>query len=185
MADEPQQGSPEKSGGAPAETPVLTPEQVSEIVTQAFDARMPGFMSSVDKRMNKLQEEVRTATMTEAELEDERQQAQDQEVERLRRENAILSAGADYPEASKAFKQMQDMADGKEQLEFLQSLIDSAAKGQAPASGDEANEEEEEETPRVDPNRSRSTPTGAAQAEADAALLGAFDVWPGEDFWQR
>lgn len=175
---EAQQGSPEEAVTGSAGTPSgLTAEQVSEIVREAMDSRISGLMSSVDKRFDSVQKEVQRATMTQQEIDDEAERQEAAELERLRRENAILSAGADMPAAVKAFRELNAKASGKEQLEFLQSLIDAAT---APAKAPEASSDEpsdgEADAP-VDPNRNASVPPDM-DAEAANGILDQFREWP-------
>ena len=145
--------STETESAASAETPALTEDRIADIVAKAFDARIPGLMSANDQKFNSLQEEVRKATLTEDEVETEREQSEAEELQTLRRENAMLSAGADMPAAVKVYQELNAKTTGKEQLEFIQSLIDNASPGNA-ASGDGADEEEEEDnTAPVDSNR--------------------------------
>lgn len=174
------QGSPEQVEQTPAETPVaLTKEQVSEIVREAMDARVSGLMSSFDKRFDGLNETVRKATMTEDEIDHERDVAESAELERLRRENAILAAGADMPAAVKAYQELNAKTNGKEQLEFLQSLIDAAVSGQAPAASSDDTDEGEDEAPDVDPNRQANVPPELSEDAANS-ILDSFPSWPTE-----
>jgi hypothetical protein len=179
------QGSPDPTASAPAEAPALTPEQVSDIVTQAIDARMPGYMSTVDKRINSLQQEVQRASMTTDEIEEADEQSASAELEALKRQNAILAQQQEYPEAVAAYMDLQSKADGKEQLEYLQALIKPAAPSEDAQGGDEGGTPDDDAAPPTDPNRAPAVPPDAAQESADDAILGAFQSWPGADFFKR
>ena len=179
------QGSPaEPEQSAPASSPALTAEQVSEIVTAAIDARVPGLMSTYDKQIASVKEDLRRATMTPDELDDERERASASELEALRRQNAILAMTGEYPEAVKAYLELQNKDDGKAQLEYLQSLIAQAAAPTPPPTDEGDDTEDELEVPDVDPNRAAPVPD-AAMLEADEKVLGAFDAWPKAPFWRR
>lgn len=180
---EPTQGSPEQAAEPSTEgSGSLSAEQVSAIVAEAMDQRVSGLMSSFDKRMDTVQRQVREATMTPNELEEEQEQAESDRLAELERENAILRAGAELPAAVKVYQELNAKETGKEQLEFLQQLIDASAAAQSqPASGDE--ETEEEATAPVDPN-----PPSALDLTDEAAggiLDSIGDAWPGRDFWKR
>jgi hypothetical protein len=179
------QGSPEQSEETPAETPVnITAEQVSEIVTKAMDTRVSGLMSSFDKRFGGLEENIRKTSMTAQEIDAERESAEAEELERLRRENAILSAGAEMPAAVKVFQELNTKETGKEQLEFIQSLIDNASPSQATGNaGDDESNDEEPDTP-VDPNRPAITSQDLDPEQA-GSILDQFKEWPGADFFRR
>ena len=176
------QGSPENTGGAPAEAPALSAELVSEIVTKAIDARMPGFMSTVDKRISGLQQEVQRAQMSPDEIDREEEANARAEVEALKRQNAILSAAPEFPEATKAYLELQSKKDGKEQLAYLQALINPAP---APEAAPDEGGEPADDTAPVESNRAPSTPPDGAQEAADDSILGQFTSWPGSDFFRR
>lgn len=176
--------SPEQQEQEPAPAPSLTAEQVADIVRSAIDQRVPGIMSTYDKRLNSFQEELRRATMSEREIEEENERAESAELERLRRENALLLAGADFPEAVKVFNELNGKASGKEQLEYLDALIKRASTGNA-APVEPAAEEEEASAAPVDSNRRGDvTQENLSAAEADG-ILSAFKEWPGADFFRR
>lgn len=179
------QGSPEDTVQEPAGTPSgLTAEQVSEIVREAMDSRVSGLMSSFDKRLDSVQKELHRATMSPDEIEDQREQAEAAELERLRRENAILTAGADMPAAVKAYRELNAKASGEEQLAFLQALIDAGAQAKAPAAAsDESEDEEEEGGSDIDPNRQANVPPEMTE-DAATSILDSFPSWPGKEFWR-
>ena len=177
------QESPEEQAKESAATPSLTAEQVSEIVREAIDARVPNIMSGYDKKLNAVQADLRKATMSDAEQEAEDEQAESDELAQLRRENAILTAGADMPAAVKAFKELNSKDTGKEQLDFLQTLIDAAVSGdKSPDEGSDA-EGEGDDTASVDPNRRQNVPPDMTDEAADA-ILDQFETWPSADFWR-
>lgn len=179
--------SPETQEEAPAEAPAdLTAEQVSKIVADAMNDRVSGLMSSFDKRFNNLQSDFRRATMTQDEIEDQAEKDEAEELARLRKENAILSAGTEMPAAVRAFQELNAKDSGKEQLEYLQSLIDAAAQtgSAAPVSDGDAQDEEGTPDVPVDSNAG-SNPRADLDVEKAGNILDQFQNWPGADFFKR
>ena len=77
---------------------------------------------------------------------------------------------------------MNAKQNGREQLEFIQSLIDAAAQTKSSDASSDEPTEDDEDTPPVDPNRGGIpdlTP------EAAGGILDQFESWPGADFFRR
>lgn len=122
--------------GASAETPPAAPPsdiearlaQMKQELEQQFEERAKGFQRALNEKETALQkaqreaQELRMSTMSEDEKAEAQWQQMETEVERLKRENALLQLAGEYPEEMPEFQKILNASSPKEQLDLIRAL---------------------------------------------------------------
>lgn len=147
-------------------TPVpLTPEIEKLIAAKAqelSDQRFSGYQSAIDKKFSALTadlKKVQQATLSPAEIEDDRQADLQQQLAKAQRETALLRASLKYPAAFPVFEQLIAAEDPEAQLEALTRFLQPAPPAVPPPAV--VPEPPAPRTPPVDPNNPPRTPESA------------------------
>lgn len=183
---------------APAEAPAsFSSEQINEFIRQgvqeAFDSRIPGLMSTSDKKVAQLQKQLETlarSSLSEDELgevEDAKAQA---ELAEARTRVAALEAARKYPKGFDVYEQIMQQESAEDQMAFLEKFALAGADAQGETTQGEATPAggtppaEPEVTPPIDRNNppSQGPISGIQNEEQAMAILEQYTQWPGEDF---
>lgn len=138
----------------------LTPEQISQIVSAALDTRISGLQSSMDKNIAAVRKEFARSNMTEAELEDAREQELIAERDRAIRERDALRAAQKYPEVYPIYEALLAAETPEAQLQAIDKALKSVAGASSPAPEAPAQPAQEYATPPVDANAPAPTQVG-------------------------
>lgn len=133
-------------------------EQIRQIISSEFDNRFKGLQSASDKRLASIAqtvEQLKTAQLPP----EEQEQLEANEKERLRRENALLRLGKQYPEEVELLEQFFGADNLEDQVEVLSKFRKVTAQEST-----STEDETPEPTPVASNNQRRQPKVGLAEA---------------------
>lgn len=175
MADQNDQSV--QDSGASAEAPAANGgttdlETIMAAIRGELDTRFGGITTLIDKKVSPLAQELqqlKTASLSPEELEQQQEQAGQAELENLRRENAMLKLKERFPNGVSFFDEVMSQESLEDQLALIEKRFGKGAAEKVAEAAEAAGADPS--TPAVDPNNpARESKPGLAAAFAGAEM---------------
>jgi len=154
-------------------------QALEKALASTFDKRFSGLATLIDTKIKPLATELaqlKTAGLTPEEQEQLEASAAQQEIERLRAENQILSLRKNHPDAVDFFMEAMGQASLEDQIAFIESRLGKAAATAVQEAVEEAVAEGSPAVPVTDPNNPprKQKPLGNETAVASGQMSDAI-----------